>query len=112
MQWLLKNCMLSNNIDPSYILSIFCFKFNMVSYDPSATLRSMNCFRDRLQHIQHNVAYVTQNGEPLPFYANDAFRSAEKHCEISLFTCLQPDLLTRISLNVEVLREFIEYTRN
>lgn len=37
-------------------------------YDPSATVRTMNCFRDGLFSIlQHNVTNVTKKGESLPF---------------------------------------------
>lgn len=59
---------LNKDIDP-LICSSASFVLSLTSiYDPSATLRSTNCFRDGLFSIlQHNVAYVTKNGEPLPF---------------------------------------------
>lgn len=59
---------LNKDTDP-LVCSSASFVLSLTSiYDPSATLRSMNCFRDGLFSIlQHNVAYVTQNGEPLPF---------------------------------------------
>ena len=59
---------LNKDIDP-LVCSSASFVLSLTSiYDPSATLRSMNCFRDGLFSIlQHNVAYVTQNDQPLPF---------------------------------------------
>ncbi|CUM54830.1 unnamed protein product [Debaryomyces tyrocola] len=59
---------LNKDTDP-LVCSSASFVLSLTSiYDPSATLRSMNCFRDGLFSIlQHNVAYVTQNGQPLPF---------------------------------------------
>lgn len=59
---------LNKDIDP-LICSSASFVLSLTSiYDPTATLRSTNCFRDGLFSIlQHNVAYVTKNGQPLPF---------------------------------------------